>query len=146
MKGYFDIVIFDECHVCKDGDSAQGNAMHCLIKATKKQLALTGTIAGGKAEDLYYLIYRLAPWKMTSKGTAGQMLQIFPSNTEKWSSAMNMRDHLRRRILRRQYLPAAGVYRHQRQSRESALRSLQTFCWIVLYFLIFRTCHPIYRI
>ena len=43
MKGYFDIAIFDECHVCKDGDSAQGNAMHCLIKATKKQLALTGT-------------------------------------------------------------------------------------------------------
>ena len=35
MKGYFDIAIFDECHVCKDGDSAQGNAMHCLIKATK---------------------------------------------------------------------------------------------------------------
>lgn len=68
MKGYFDIAVFDECHVCKDGDSAQGNAMHCLIKATKKQLALTGTIAGGKAEDLYYLIYRLAPWKMTSKG------------------------------------------------------------------------------
>lgn len=68
LKGYFDIAIFDECHVCKDGDSAQGNAMHCLIKATKKQLALTGTIAGGKAEDLYYLIYRLAPWKMKSKG------------------------------------------------------------------------------
>ena len=68
MKGYFDIAIFDECHVCKDGDSAQGNAMHCLIKATKKQLALTGTIAGGKAEDLYYLIYRLAPWKNDIEG------------------------------------------------------------------------------
>ena len=23
MKGYFDIAIFDECHVCKDGDSAR---------------------------------------------------------------------------------------------------------------------------
>ena len=82
MKGYFDIVIFDECHVCKDGDSAQGNAMHCLIKATKKQLALTGTIAGGKAEDLYYLIYRLAPWKMISKGYRWTDVANFPSSME----------------------------------------------------------------
>ena len=92
--------------------------MHCLIEATKKQLALTGTIAGGKAEDLYYLIYRLAPWKMTSKGYRWTDVANFPSNTEKWSSAMNMRVLPQMRSLRRKYLPAAGVYRHQRQSRE----------------------------
>lgn len=54
--------------MCVRTETVPRESMHCLIKATKKQLALTGTIAGGKAEDLYYLIYRLAPWKMTSKG------------------------------------------------------------------------------
>lgn len=146
MKGYFDIAVFDECHVCKDGDSAQGNAMHCLIKATKKQLALTGTIAGGKAEDLYYLIYRLAPWKMTSKGYRWTDVANFSKQYGKVEQRYEYAGSSSDESLRRKYLPAAGVYRHQRQSRESALRSLQTFCWIVLYFLIFRTCHPIYRI
>ena len=79
--------------------------MHCLIKATKKTACTDWNHAGGKAEDLYYLIYRLAPWKMTSKGYRWTDVANFPSNTEKWSSAMNMRDHLRRRILRRKYLP-----------------------------------------
>lgn len=76
MKGYFDIAVFDECHVCKDGDSAQGNAMHCLIKATKKQLALTGTIAAEKQRSLLP-VYRLATVESHRRGTAGQMLRIF---------------------------------------------------------------------
>ena len=59
---------------------------------------------------------------------------------------MNMRVRSSDEELARKYLPAAGVYRHQRQSRESAYDLYRLFCWIVLYFLIFRTCHPIYRI
>ena len=42
--------------------------MHSLIKSSKKQLALTGTIAGGYANHLYYLIYRLDPKRMQDSG------------------------------------------------------------------------------
>lgn len=40
---------------------------------------------------------------------------------------MNMQDLPRTRSLRRRYLPAAEACRHQKQSRESAQRSLQIF-------------------
>ena len=68
MKGYFDIAIFDEVHTLKGGATAQGNTMHAIIKASKKQMALTGTIAGGYATHLFYLLYRLDPARMKSKG------------------------------------------------------------------------------
>lgn len=42
--------------------------MHDLIKASKKHVALTGTIAGGYASDLFYTLYRLDPARMKSKG------------------------------------------------------------------------------
>lgn len=52
----------------KGGGSAQGIAMHQLVKASKKQLALTGTIAGGYASDLFYLLYRLDSGRMKKSG------------------------------------------------------------------------------
>lgn len=52
----------------KSGGSAQGIAMQHLVKASEKQLALTGTIAGGYATDLFYLLYRLDPEMMVKKG------------------------------------------------------------------------------
>ncbi len=71
MKGYFDIAVFDEAHLYKGGSTGQGNAMHALIKASKKQLALTGTLAGGKADHLFYMIYRLDPKRMEKYGWNG---------------------------------------------------------------------------
>lgn len=68
LKGYFEMAIFDEVQEYKAGNSAQGYAMHDLIKATKKHMALTGTIAGGYASDLFYTLYRLDPRRMKSKG------------------------------------------------------------------------------
>ena len=68
MKGYFDVAIFDEVHNLKGGTTAQGNTMHAIIKASKKQLALTGTIAGGYATHLFYLLYRMDPARMKEKG------------------------------------------------------------------------------
>lgn len=67
LKGFFDIAIFDECHDLK-GTTAQGHAMHALIKSSKKHLPLTGTIAGGYAHHLFYLLYRLCPGKMKKLG------------------------------------------------------------------------------
>lgn len=68
MKGFFDVAIFDEVHTLKGGATAQGNTMHALVKASKKQLALTGTIAGGYATHLFYLLYRLDSARMKGKG------------------------------------------------------------------------------
>ena len=76
LRGYFDFAIFDEAHEYKGGGSAQGLAMHDIIKATDRQLALTGTIAGGYASHFFYLLYRLDPAIMKAKGyeysTAGE--------------------------------------------------------------------------
>ena len=68
MKGYFDLAIFDEVQEYKSGGSAQGYSMADLICASKYQLALTGTIAGGYASDLFYTLYRLDPRRMKEKG------------------------------------------------------------------------------
>lgn len=68
LKGYFDFAIFDEAHEYKGGGSAQGLAMHDLVSASRWQLALTGTIAGGYASHFFYLLYRLDPAKMKRLG------------------------------------------------------------------------------
>lgn len=68
MKGYFNLAIFDEVQEYKSGGSAQGYSMADLICASKYQLALTGTIAGGYASDLFYTLYRLDPRRMKEKG------------------------------------------------------------------------------
>ncbi|MCI9439536.1 MAG: hypothetical protein HFH85_20760 [Lachnospiraceae bacterium] len=68
LKGYFDFAVFDEAHEYKGGGSAQGMAMNDLVKASSRQLALTGTIAGGYANHFFYLLYRLDPAKMKGMG------------------------------------------------------------------------------
>lgn len=68
LKGYFDIAIFDEIQDLKGGFTGQGHAMHALIKASKKQMALTGTIAGGMANHLFYTLFRLDPKRMVDRG------------------------------------------------------------------------------
>lgn len=68
MKGFFDFFILDEAHLFKGGETAQGNAMQSLISASRYQLALTGTIAGGMATHLFYLLYRLDPGRMKKYG------------------------------------------------------------------------------
>ena len=68
MRGFFDFAIFDEVHKFKGGTTGQGNAMDSLVKASRHQLALTGTIAGGKADHLFYLLFRLDPVRMVKAG------------------------------------------------------------------------------
>lgn len=68
LKGFFDFAIFDEAHEYKGGGSAQGMAMHDLVKASSRQLALTGTIAGGYANHFFYILYRLDPARMKAMG------------------------------------------------------------------------------
>lgn len=60
-KGKLDLLLVDEVHQYKSIDSDQGYAMHHLAQAAGKVVALTGTIYGGKASSLFYLLFRLAP-------------------------------------------------------------------------------------
>lgn len=68
LKNFFDFSIFDEAHLYKSAGTAQGNAMHAFIKSSKKQLALTGTIAGGYASHLFHLLFRFDPARMKRMG------------------------------------------------------------------------------
>ncbi len=59
--GYFDLLISDECHEYKGAATAQGIALDHLGKATRKILALTGTLLGGYSSNLFYLLFRISP-------------------------------------------------------------------------------------
>ncbi len=57
-SGFFRMLVADEIHTFK-GRSDRGVAFAHLVKATRYQLGLTGTLYGGKASDLYLLPFRL---------------------------------------------------------------------------------------
>lgn len=67
-QGYFGLLIADEGHEYKNEGSAQGQAMGVLARKCSKALALTGTLMGGYADDLYHLLYRLHPQMMIEDG------------------------------------------------------------------------------
>lgn len=68
MKSFFDIAVVDEIHMLKSGMSAQGNSLAGLATASKKIVGGTGTLFGGKAEDIYYTLWRLFPHLMVENG------------------------------------------------------------------------------
>jgi SNF2 family DNA or RNA helicase len=70
LKKYFkfDLCIADEVHELKGGETAQGQALANLTSASKKVLALTGTLMGGYAKNLFYLMWRVAPQIMVKLG------------------------------------------------------------------------------
>lgn len=67
MKGCIDFLIADECHQYKN-TSGQGEAFNALCQVAKRTLALTGTLTGGKADDLFYPLFRLDPARMKALG------------------------------------------------------------------------------
>ena len=69
-QGYFGLLIADEGHEYKNEGSAQGQAMGVLARKADKALCLTGTLMGGYADDLFYLLWRLFPGKMIEDGYA----------------------------------------------------------------------------
>ncbi|MDX1806476.1 MAG: DEAD/DEAH box helicase, partial [Paenisporosarcina sp.] len=68
MNCFFDISLVDEVHELKGGMTAQGNSLGALAQVSKKVVAGTGTLFGGKAEDVYYLLWRLFPHDMVKSG------------------------------------------------------------------------------
>lgn len=67
-NNFFDIAILDEVHELKGGGTAQGQAMSCLASRSRKVLALTGTLMGGYAKDLFFLLWRMYPEHMKKLG------------------------------------------------------------------------------
>ena len=67
-KGFFGLMIVDEGHEYKNYGTAQGQAMGVLARCARKVLCLTGTLMGGYAEDLFYLLWRLYPQAMIEDG------------------------------------------------------------------------------
>jgi len=68
LNGYYDFFIADEVHELKGGNTAQGNSFGALSSACKKTIALTGTLLGGYADDIFYVFYRLSPEAMKEEG------------------------------------------------------------------------------
>lgn len=68
LKGYFDVAILDEIQDYKAGESLQGRAMGALLSASKRCLALTGTLNGGYADDLFHLLFRMTPEQIKKDG------------------------------------------------------------------------------
>jgi hypothetical protein len=69
MAGWFDFAIADELHQLA-GDTAQGNALGVLGRAAGKLIALTGTLMGGYADDLFNIFYRMEARTMVAEGFA----------------------------------------------------------------------------
>jgi hypothetical protein len=69
-QGFFGVLVVDEGHEYKNDGSAQGQAMGVLARKCTKTILLTGTLMGGYADDLFYLLHRLNPRMMIEDGYA----------------------------------------------------------------------------
>lgn len=68
LKGYFDMLILDEIQDYKAGGTLQGVAMGNLVSSVRMSMSLTGTLNGGYADDIFYLLYRTAPEEIKKDG------------------------------------------------------------------------------
>jgi hypothetical protein len=69
MKGWFDVSIADEIHQLA-GETAQGAAVGVLARTGRKLVALTGTLMGGYADDLFNVFFRMEPHMIVAEGFA----------------------------------------------------------------------------
>ena len=67
-KNFFGMMVVDEGHEYKNYGTAQGQAMGVLARCVCKVVCLTGTLMGGYADDLFYLLWRLYPQAMLEDG------------------------------------------------------------------------------
>ncbi len=67
-QGFFGLLVVDEGHEYKCQGSAQGQAMGVLASKCAKVLMLTGTLMGGYADDIFFLLWRLNPGVMIEDG------------------------------------------------------------------------------
>lgn len=65
---YFDLMVVDEGHEYKNDSTAQGQAMGVLANKVSKIILLTGTLMGGYADDLFFLLWRIMPRRLIEDG------------------------------------------------------------------------------
>ena len=87
LRGKFGMIVIDEVHEYKAGDSLQGQSMNLLAVSAKYFLGLTGTLNGGYADNLFYLLYRLQPHRLMDFGYAG---------AEKWQRAYGVIEEVKK--------------------------------------------------
>lgn len=87
LRGVFGMVILDEVHEYKAGDTLQGFSMGQLAVSAKYFLGLTGTLNGGYADNLFYLLYRLQPNRLADFGYSG---------AEKWQRAYGVIEEIQK--------------------------------------------------
>lgn len=63
-KNYFLCQISDESHLYS-AESSQGETFAKLCRMSKVNIALTGTLTGGKSSHMFYALYRMIPHKMS---------------------------------------------------------------------------------
>jgi superfamily II DNA or RNA helicase len=89
-KGWFDLLVADEIHELKGGDTGQGNAFGSLVARSKKVVGLTGTLLNGYAESVFYVLYRLNPRLMKEKlgleyREVETFIDLYGAREKKWS-------------------------------------------------------------
>lgn len=67
-RGFFEYLLVDEAHEYKSGNTEIGRALGQLINHCSYKVMMTGTLFGGNATDLFYLLARLNPDKMKREG------------------------------------------------------------------------------
>ena len=67
LRGFFNLLIADEVQHYKN-QTGQGWAFAALTRACTYTLCLTGTLAGGYASDVFYLLFRTHPGLMKRDG------------------------------------------------------------------------------
>ena len=58
LNRHFHLAVFDEVQKLKGGSTIQGALMGQIASAIPRSLVLTGTLSGGRASDVYYLLQR----------------------------------------------------------------------------------------
>ena len=76
MKGFFDFCVMDEVHKYA-GESAQGLAVARIAAASKKLLALTGTLSNGHASSMWRLGWVFLPGDMKKLGFDYDAISVF---------------------------------------------------------------------
>ncbi len=61
FRHFFKVYVADEIHTAANGSTDIGTADQRLLSSTRYSLALTGTLFGGVAGSLFYLLYRRLP-------------------------------------------------------------------------------------
>lgn len=65
---HFDLYIQDEIHQTKAQDSGRGDAFAQMVKASKKTLALTGTLVNGQSTSIKEILWRSDPAELLAAG------------------------------------------------------------------------------